>query len=100
MNRTERVLHLMKDGKKWQKPQIAALLGCTEREAHEALKVLRNALAIQPGPRTSGYSDYTITAIGRERLAKPRKPLTPKSSTTKRFAIANRHILQTVWAAA
>jgi len=105
MNRTDRVLNLMKDGEKWQKPQIAAALGCTNTEAHSALTVLRNALAILPSKRTNGYSDYTITAIGLERLAKkPRKPRTApepekSSPTTQCFAIANRYVLQTVWGA-
>jgi hypothetical protein len=68
MNRTDRVLNLLKDGRKWKKPEIAEALGCTHIEAHSALAMLRNALAIEPGPRTQAFSDYTITAVGRERL--------------------------------
>jgi hypothetical protein len=107
MNRTDRVLNLLKDGRKWKKPEIAKALGCTDSQAHTALNVLRNALAILPGPRTNGFSDYTITAVGRERLAgKQRKTHTKKSGyipipqTTSRFAIENRHVLHSVWGVA
>jgi hypothetical protein len=103
MNRTDQVLNLLKDGNKWTRVQVCEKLGCTERQAHTAISILRNALAIQPGSRTNSYSTYTITSVGRERLAgKQRKTRTTPAQyvppvTTPRFAIDNRPTLQTVW---
>lgn len=47
---------------------MAESLGCTLEEARTSIAVLRNALAVKPGPRTNGHSYYVITDTGRERL--------------------------------
>lgn len=69
-SRARKLLKLLTDGQKWTTTQMAESLGCTLEEARNSIAVLRNSLAVKPGPRTDGHSYYVITDTGRERIRK------------------------------
>lgn len=62
------MLQLMTDGKKWTTLRVAETIGCTQKEVYACMSNLRNSLCVRPGPRGPGFSEYTITDTGRQRL--------------------------------
>lgn len=69
--RTQKVLKAMENGEKWTTLSLSKAMGIDHREAYMSVSNLRNAGCITAEGRTSGrsgFSTYTITTKGRDRI--------------------------------
>lgn len=69
--RTQKVLKTMENGEKWTTLRLSEVMGIDHREAYMSVSNLRNAGCISAEGRRSGrsgFSTYTITTKGRDRI--------------------------------